>query len=160
MSLILMPSKIITTTGLLLMWHWHLAAKGHQNTGVSDVLPKLKESLWSLRLTLICYISFMSTAADAEVDTTQKQLVGNKDMQSNTVLHMAAWNNDVKTADLCLDHGSDVNTRKTKETTPLHIAATKGNLEMAELLISRGAGVNIKDGDSKTPLHRYFIKWI
>ncbi|XP_078375252.1 uncharacterized protein LOC144658662 isoform X2 [Oculina patagonica] len=96
----------------------------------------------------------LNRAADAEVDTTQKQLVGNKDMQSNTVLHMAAWNNDVKTADLCLYHGFDVNTRKTKETTPLHIAATKGNLEMAELLISRGAGVNIKDGDSKTPLHR------
>ena len=82
--------------------------------------------------------------------------MGNKDLQSNTVLHMAAWNNDVKIAELCLDHGSDVNTIKTKETTPLHLAATKGNLEMAQLLISRGAGVNMKDDDSKTPLHRSF----
>lgn len=96
----------------------------------------------------------LKRAAEGDVDTTEKQLVGNKDLQDNTVLHMAALNNDVKTAELCLDHGADVNTRKSKETTPLHIAATKGNLDMAELLISRGAGVNMKDGDSKTPLHR------
>lgn len=95
------------------------------------------------------------TAADREVDTTElKQMLDDKDLQDNTVLHMAALNNDVKTAELCLDHGADVNTKKSKETTPLHIAATKGNLEMAELLISRGAGVNMKDGDSKAPLHR------
>jgi len=95
------------------------------------------------------------TAADRDVDTTElKQLLDNKDLQDNTVLHMAALNNDVKTAKLCLDHGADVNTKKSKETTPLHMAATKGNLEMAELLISRGAGVNMKDGDSKAPLHR------
>ena len=76
-----------------------------------------------------------------------------KDLQDNTVLHMAALNNDVKTAKLCLDHDADVNTRKSKQTTPLRIAATKGNLEMVELLISREAGVNMKDGDSKAPLH-------
>lgn len=97
-------------------------------------------------------ISF--TAAERDVDTNGRELVGNEDMQRNTVLHMAAWNNDVKTAELCLDNGSDVNTRKCNESTALHIAATKGNLEMAELLVSRGAGVNMKDGDSKTPLHR------
>ena len=95
------------------------------------------------------------TAADIDVDTTElKQLLDSKDSQDSTVLHMAASNNDVKTAELCLDHGAGVNTVKSKETTPLHIAAAKGNLEMAELLISRGAGLNIKDGDSKTPLHR------
>ena len=94
------------------------------------------------------------TASDRDVDTNEKELVGNEDVQSNTVLHMAAWNNDVKTAELCLDHGADVNSKKCNETTALHLTATKGNLEMAELLISRGAGVNMKDGDSKTPLHR------
>jgi len=95
------------------------------------------------------------TAAEKDVDTTElKQLLDNKDLQDNTVLHMAALNNDVKTAELCLGYGADVNTRKSKETTPLHMAATKGNLEMAELLISRGAGVDMKDGDSKTPLHK------
>ena len=95
------------------------------------------------------------TAAERDVDTTElKQLLDNKDLQDNTLLHMAALNNNIKTAELCLDHGADVNTRKSKETTPLHMAASKGNLEMAELLISRGAGVNMKDGDSKTPLHK------
>ena len=94
------------------------------------------------------------TASDGDVDTNERELVGNEDLQSNTVLHMAAWNNDVETAELCLDHGADVNTKKGKEFTAIHIAATKGNLEMAELLISRGACVDMKDGDSKTPLHR------
>ena len=95
------------------------------------------------------------TAADTDFDKTDlKKLLESKDSQDNTVLHMAALNNDVKTAELCLDHGADVNAMKSKATTLLHIAAAKGNLEMAELLISRGAGVNIKDGDSKTPLHR------
>ena len=86
--------------------------------------------------------------------------MGNKDLQDNTVLHMAALNNDVKTAEVYLEHGADVNTRKSKEITPLHIAATKGNLEMVELLISRGAGANMKDGDSKTPLHRFVYGYI
>ena len=108
---------------------------------VTDVSPKMH--------------MYSFPAAEKDNNTHElKQLVGNKDLQGNTVLHMAALNNDVKTAELCLDHGADVNTKKSKETTPLHIAATKGNLEMAELLISRGAGVNMKDGDSKAPLHR------
>ena len=95
------------------------------------------------------------TAADTAFDTTElKLLLDKKDLQDNTVLHMAALISDIKTAELCLDHGVDVNTRKSKETTPLHIAASKGNLKMAELLISRGAGVDLKDGDSKAPLHR------
>ena len=67
---------------------------------------------------------------------------------------MAAWNNDVKTAELCLDNGADVNALKCNSASALHLAATKGNLEMADLLISREAGVNMKDEDSKTPLHR------
>ena len=83
-----------------------------------------------------------------------KELVGEEDLQGNTVLHMAAWNNDVKTAEMCLDIGADVNTLKCNSVSALHLAATKGNLEMADLLISRGAGVNMKDEDSKTPLHR------
>jgi len=83
-----------------------------------------------------------------------KELLGEEDLQGNTVLHMAAWNNDVKTAQLCLDIGADVNSLKCNSASALHLAATKGNLEMADLLISRGAGVNTKDKDSKTPLQR------
>ena len=67
---------------------------------------------------------------------------------------MATGNNDVKTAELCLEKGADVDCLKCGSVTALHMAATKGNLEVAGLLISRGADVNKKDGDSKTPLHR------
>ena len=80
--------------------------------------------------------------------------MGTRDLQDNTVLHMATGNNDVKTAELCLEKGADVDCLKCGSVTALHMAATKGNLEVAGLLISRGADVNKKDGDSKTPLHR------
>lgn len=78
-----------------------------------------------------------------------------EDLQSNTVLHLAAWNNDVKTVEMCLNYGADVNVTKHNSITALHLAATKGNLGVAHLLISRGAKVDVKDEDSKTPLHRY-----
>ena len=74
------------------------------------------------------------------------------------MLHLAAWNNDVKTAELCLNNGADVNAIKHNSVTALHLAATKGNLGVAHLLISRGAIVHMKDGESKTPLHRYVDK--
>ena len=75
-------------------------------------------------------------------------------MHSNTALHLAVLNlNDVKTVELCLDSGADVNVLTSKAVTPLHLAASKGNIEVADFLISRGANVHIKDADSKTPLH-------
>ena len=101
-------------------------------------------------LSLLLYF----TAADRDVDTNEKELLGIRDLQDNTVLHMATWNNDVKAAALCLEKGADVDCLKCGSVTALHMAATKGNLEVADLLISRGADVNKKDGDSKTPLHR------
>lgn len=96
----------------------------------------------------------LNRAADRDVDTNEREMLMEEDLQSNTVLHLAAWNNDVKTAELCLDHGANVNVPKCSSGTALHLAALKGNLEMAELLIERGADVNSKDGDAKTPLHK------
>ena len=72
------------------------------------------------------------------------------------MLHMAAWNNDTTTAEMCLDNGAEVNVRRCNSATSLHVASIKGNLEMVKLLISRGAEVDAKDGESKTPLHRLF----
>ena len=97
-------------------------------------------------------------ASDNDVDTNTKEMVDNEDLQNNTVLHLAAWNNDVITAELCLENGANVNSKKCDEASALHLAAIRGNLEVAELLISRGAFVNVKDGDSKTPLHRYALE--
>lgn len=102
-------------------------------------------------------ISFL-LASDNDVDTNTKEMVDNEDLQNNTVLHLAAWNNDVITAELCLENGANVNSKKCDEASALHLAAIRGNLEVAELLISRGAFVNVKDGDSKTPLHRYVLE--
>ncbi|XP_068698482.1 transient receptor potential cation channel subfamily A member 1-like isoform X2 [Montipora foliosa] len=92
--------------------------------------------------------------ANRDDHTNKEELLRKEDLQSNTVLHLAAWNNDVKTAELCLNNGADVNAIKHNSVTALHLAATKGNLGVAHLLISRGAIVHMKDGESKTPLHR------
>ena len=99
--------------------------------------------------------SFPCSAAGKDVGNTVRELIRLEDLQGNTVLHMAAWNNDVTIATLCVENGADVTTLNSNTVTALHLAATKGNLEVAEFLVSRGADVNMKDGDSKTPLHRY-----
>ena len=61
--------------------------------------------------------------------------------------------NDVKTVELCVDCGADVNALKSDSVTALHLAAAKGNVEVVNFLISKGASVQVKDENSKTPLH-------
>ena len=83
-----------------------------------------------------------------------QELLQDKDMDSNTLLHLAAERNNLDFAELCLDHGAAVNTRKTNKMTPLHSAAGQGHVKMVELLLSREADMTDKDCESKTPFHR------
>ena len=118
----------------------------------------MKDSVQKVELSWRKKTSYDLFSANRDVLINKEELLRKEDLQSNTVLHLAAWNNDVKTAELCLDNGANVNAPKHNLATALHLAATKGNLGVAHLLITRGAIVHLKDGDSKTPLHRYKCK--
>jgi ankyrin len=59
----------------------------------------------------------------------------------------------VRVAQLLLDRGADINTRRKDDWTPLHLASYLGNAEIVQLLIDHGAEVDVMDDFGKTPLH-------
>jgi hypothetical protein len=66
-------------------------------------------------------------------------------------LHRAAWNDQVRTADMLLRYGADINARGSHGMTPLHYAARQGSTEVAEFLIKRGADLEARDDAGQTP---------
>ena len=68
----------------------------------------------------------------------------------------------MKTTELLIAKGADVNTMTNTGLTPLHVAALKGHMEIAELLIAKGADVNAKENEKgnrwRTPLHYAAIR--
>lgn len=82
------------------------------------------------------------------------ELVEERDINNSTVLHLAAGTNDLKTGEVCLQNGADINALKSNNETSLYVATVKGNLQMVKLLVRKGADVNVKNADTKTVLHR------
>ena len=62
------------------------------------------------------------------------------DERASDVLSVAAWNNDLKVAELLLDHGADPDSVN-DEGPVLHVAARWDRLELAKLLVARGASL-------------------
>ena len=58
-----------------------------------------------------------------------------------TPLHIAAWKDSVKVAQLLINHGADANTHFDQIGTPLLLAAYVGNHSMVEFLLVNGADV-------------------
>ena len=93
---------------------------------------------------------FLATEARKE----NTELFFDGDVGCNTVLHLAAGTNDLKTAQACLANGADINAVNSNMETPLCVATMKGNLQMVELLVQKGAYVNVKNADSQSVLHK------
>ena len=71
-----------------------------------------------------------------------------------TPLHLATENGHTQTAEVLIQHGSDVNSRDDLERTPLHLAAQNGHQHIAEFLLQHGSQVNAKTVPwQETPLH-------
>ena len=95
---------------------------------------------------------FLLLATTAKQDI--KALVEDRNVDNDTVLHLAAGTNDLKTAQACLENGADINAVNSNMETPLYVATVKGNLQMVELLAQKGADMNVKSADFKSVLHK------
>eukprot|EP00070_Physeter_catodon_P031032 XP_028337926.1 ankyrin-1 isoform X4 [Physeter catodon] len=68
-------------------------------------------------------------------------------------LHIAARNDDTRTAVVLLQNDPNPDVLSKTGFTPLHIAAHYENLNVAQLLLNRGASVNFTPQNGITPLH-------
>ncbi|XP_062873582.1 ankyrin-1a isoform X4 [Trichomycterus rosablanca] len=68
-------------------------------------------------------------------------------------LHIAARNDDTRTAAVLLQNDPNPDVLSKTGFTPLHIAAHYENVNVAQLLINRGANVNFTPKNGITPLH-------
>ncbi|MBV6621977.1 MAG: ankyrin repeat domain-containing protein [Rivularia sp. (in: Bacteria)] len=76
-----------------------------------------------------------------------------KRYNGKTLLHMAAWNNQLKTVELLIINGADVNIKDNYDRTPLHFAAYVAEAAaIINTLIENGAAINLI-GRGGTPLH-------
>uniref|UniRef100_A0A8C1KWI5 Ankyrin 1, erythrocytic a n=1 Tax=Cyprinus carpio TaxID=7962 RepID=A0A8C1KWI5_CYPCA len=68
-------------------------------------------------------------------------------------LHIAARNDDTRTAAVLLQNDPNPDVLSKNGITPLHIASRRGNVIMVRLLLDRGATIDAKTKDELTPLH-------
>ncbi len=77
-----------------------------------------------------------------------------KDLEGETPLHFAAYQNESKIARGLINKGADINAKDNAGDTPLHLAALfNGSKDAAQILIDHGANVNTKNEKGNTPLH-------
>lgn len=74
-----------------------------------------------------------------------------RDSNGDSLLHIAAASGDLKTAQLLLGAGVDVDLQGDMGSTPLHYAMEKGHKEVVHLLISNGARIDIRNGFGQLP---------
>lgn len=133
----------------------------YRNNYYCDVFKKLmpvsdKEShiaFWTDAERLI------DAAKERDLDTLQKMCSIGADFQTaihpksgDTVLHVAASNNDMALVELCMGYGVDVDPMNSDGETPLHLAASKSDMQVVRLLVELGAELNISNGIGESPL--------
>ena len=79
--------------------------------------------------------------------------VGSKPLHFVSFGEYRSQEDGVRVAQLLLEHGVDVNTRRNNRWTPLHIASLLGKFEIAQVLIDHSAEVDAVDDIGETPLH-------
>ena len=79
--------------------------------------------------------------------------IGEKPLHKMSYGQYRSPEDGVRVAQLLLEHGVDVNTRRQDRRTPLHIASHFGEFEIVQVLIDHSADVDAVDDSDKTPLH-------
>ncbi len=75
-------------------------------------------------------------------------------MSSDTSLHYAARNGNLRMAATLLAGGAEIDARGSAGRTALHLAVVGGHLDLIPFLIGKGADVNARDADGASPLDR------
>ncbi len=72
---------------------------------------------------------------------------------SDYLIHIAAWQGNVKIAKYLLDAGIPINQRNSRKETALIVAINNNKYEMMKYLLSEGANPNLQDKYGNTALH-------
>ena len=108
--------------------------------------------VWSEGYTLLCDAVKNKHTEVAKLLLTNGSKVNSKnELHSDTPLHFAVRNGDIKIVKVLLDRGADID-GVNWNITPLHIAVESKNVEIIELLLNHGACVNTRHSNSSTPL--------
>ncbi len=79
--------------------------------------------------------------------------INRQNSEGDTLLHLAASENDGIMVKLLLDSGAKINMKNTLGKTPLMLALEKKRIAVAEALIKSGADVSVTDRQKKNILH-------
>jgi ankyrin repeat protein len=91
----------------------------------------------------------------ADPESNAEGHIGEKPLHQVSYGKYRSPEDGVRVAQLLLERGADVNTRRKDDQTPLHVASYFGNVEMVLLLLDHGADPEAAWGDQEAkPLHR------
>ena len=97
-------------------------------------------------------------AAVQELYRRDHSVVGAKDWDNLTPLHLAVLHKHFDVAVFLIDHGADVNATSSKGITPLHFAAQNGDTRIVNFLVIHKANLKAVDSKGWTPRDRA-VKW-
>ncbi|KAN0141504.1 Ankyrin repeat-containing domain protein [Lactarius tabidus] len=91
----------------------------------------------------------------ADPESNAEGHIGEKPLHQVSYGKYRSPEDGVRVAQLLLERGADVNTRRKDDQTPLHVASYFGNVEIVLLLLDHGADPEAAWGDQEAkPLHR------
>ncbi len=79
--------------------------------------------------------------------------VDQRDIDGNTLLHVATKIGSLGGVEILLDFGADINIKDKVGETPLHLAARNNDKEIFQLLLEGGGDLSVKNNSQRTPEH-------